>query len=1507
MRGRPAFDLAALRRSRLHAPAFARAALDTPVDGAIKPQGTEQIFLPTRRDVVKLGFVASALSSSLGKVAGSFASETVVGVTCRRNRAALLVNGDEALVIDAKRFAGPARVMMTESPDGSRSVRLMGARWPGTSLSADMTLTLDDIGKLDIDLALGGFRARVPAKQWLLGKKPARSRVELATTVCRLDTRGEVVLRGSTLAEFTPDLRLTLLGTGIGNVSALGSTVRSGHVELYLADEDDPSAFTRAYSRRSIVRFQRGDETWKLDPDVIDESNGSLRMDADSVETLTLESAESGSGRVYRALIADSSADAAVGFTPGSGSRVSGEVALAGVRLVAAYDGTGDGVVLLADITPGARVRAGTATLHLAGDGEDLAFEATRTAAASEVSSAPRVKSIAVELEGAIASPLTFPASSIATVSLGAKPAKDSVVTASGEIVLAPGTQITVLRPEDGLVFVPEFWYLKLVSQPSGGWRLMPTEDGWPLSSSIHYIFTRQSINEQAIPEAVNDPTQPLPSITTPVKAQLSGYSRLSFGLTWAHVDGIPYTTEALLDWSKFNPILYGTARNDCGHALGPVTALDDPRLGGESSANTYLEMPYRLWISPNEYGYWHHAKTPVIASSGYTPLWHTRLRQASAPVNPIEITDAPAEKPTKGDPKGGSKGDSGALVPAPGAGPHALVGADEPVPEIRAIWAQECLPGWLFGPETTTYPLSHKDRLQLVQQMQQFGGAPVKAPLLMLTPLGGYMDVAGEWDPQPNVDLVMWKHRAALGRDNDVRVAYGGYLYPTGHKAVLMKVTERRFANAPAMPGSPTSGRKHAYLFQSQFIVVLEPTKDYTDDGDRRHPNPFDRITMKTLQTPKLDQQNGLVLGIPTVDRDKAFWPHVSGKRFAFEMLGTDSEGREVAFETPLVFVAASADYNRDWMELVESSYRITSGAVGMRGQTMAFAPAGTHPQSTALVTKSVTLGGTLFPDSSLVWGPGSIGIGPHFWPKVSTAEVYSEAIASVTGSNAAAKVAFYGPYATRGFAGSVGQVYLELVEPIGVGFPAQRAGGVASPNMVITGLSRSKGPVCGRLISFDAGDFNPADYFPSSGTSSAALSTRGVTALALPDIPDATLLGCLPLGKILEPVGIDSSPTITVKTEAQKLVTAFDWKYQWPAIATKAELFESGIAGVGTASLQLRNEISVPLSSSAGPTRNTTEGTLQNFALAFKIADKMIVRVAFAQMKFASVTGGGTTLDPQVYKVEFGEQLALLAKLAQLVNSLGSSSASMARAGRYRRASAGTSPGVSVSADGVEVTESMTVPDFGMGLFSMTNLSLGFRVFIPFSAARASVGINFGTLESPFGVAVYGAAGFGSFAIALTTQGIEMLDATIQAGAQLSVNFGVASGSVSVAIGFHFRREGEITTYEAFVRMSGRVSVLGLISVSITLVLALVVQTVGSEIALVGRAELEIKVKVAFFSKTVTLSVERTIPAGSLSGSALAGLDMRALASQSFTATVSADAWEAYCLAFSAVPAGE
>ena len=73
------------------------------------------------------------------------------------------------------------------------------------------------------------------------------------------------------------------------------------------------------------------------------------------------------------------------------------------------------------------------------------------------------------------------------------------------------------------------------------------------------------------------------------------------------------------------------------------------------------------------------------------------------------------------------------------------------------------------------------------------------------------------------------------MGRDHYVKVVYKGYLFPMGHRASLVKVTERKFMPMAAaaglgiaLPDVPFV----AYLKQHMYIVVQQHEREYSPEG---------------------------------------------------------------------------------------------------------------------------------------------------------------------------------------------------------------------------------------------------------------------------------------------------------------------------------------------------------------------------------------------------------------------------------------------------------------------------------------------------------------------------------------------------------------------------------------------------------------------------------------------------------------------------------------------------
>ena len=220
---------------------------------------------------------------------------------------------------------------------------------------------------------------------------------------------------------------------------------------------------------------------------------------------------------------------------------------------------------------------------------------------------------------------------------------------------------------------------------------------------------------------------------------------------------------------------------------------------------------------------------------------------------------------------------------------------------------------------------------------------------------------------------------------------------------------------------------------------------------------------------------------------------------------------------------------------------------------------------------------------------------------------------------------------------------------------------------------------------------------------------------------------------------------------------------------------------------------------------------------------------------------------------------------------------------------------PYVDVAPDGATAGFDLTLPNVGLGVFSLENISLGADARVPFLGDAMTVGFHFCSKDAPFRLTVMCIGGGGWLALRAAPKGLVLLELGLEACASLSVDLGVASGSVSIAVGVYLRLEADKGLFTAYFRIRGEVDVLGLISASITLELSLAYQFETGK--LIGRASLVVEVEVLFFSASVEISVERRL-AGSKGDPTM----FQVMPPDG--GGMNAD-WAEYCNAFAPVPA--
>lgn len=220
---------------------------------------------------------------------------------------------------------------------------------------------------------------------------------------------------------------------------------------------------------------------------------------------------------------------------------------------------------------------------------------------------------------------------------------------------------------------------------------------------------------------------------------------------------------------------------------------------------------------------------------------------------------------------------------------------------------------------------------------------------------------------------------------------------------------------------------------------------------------------------------------------------------------------------------------------------------------------------------------------------------------------------------------------------------------------------------------------------------------------------------------------------------------------------------------------------------------------------------------------------------------------------------------------------------------------PSVDVSPEGVTAGFDVALPSVAIGVFSLENISLGADARIPFLGDAVTVGFHFCRKDSPFRMTVMCIGGGGWVELRVSPKGMVLLEVGLEAAACLSVDLGVASGSVSIAVGVYIRMEAANGLLTAYFRIRGEVDVLGLISASITLELSLTYHFETGK--LVGKASLVVEVEVLFFSASVEITVEKKL-AGSKGDPTLK--DVLPPAPDGTNAD-----WSAYCEAFAPLPA--
>lgn len=751
--------------------------------------------------------------------------------------------------------------------------------------------------------------------------------------------------------------------------------------------------------------------------------------------------------------------------------------------------------------------------------------------------------------------------------------------------------------------------------------------------------------------------------------------------------------------------------------------------------------------------------------------------------------------------------------------------------PNLRAVWT----PGYPANPAPNPFLMSLQpnDRTDIVTLTS--GGlsptglpvpsTPIPADLFMLTALGASVNLNGVWNEPGVSSLLRWVQRNTTGREGYVKTVRSGFVFPTGHKAVRTTITDREF-------WVDSSGDVVANLIQRTYVNIAQPTVDYT--GNANEPkggrqNPLRSIKITTLATPPLDTDSSADPDIVVTgfNPDQAIFVRSANQDVAFTHVASDYEGRQAHFDTGCIWVddnALSSVSNA--VALLISAYEgidPSRRTAGFNGQLLAFAPTtSADVGKTAHHVVSYELDGLASLNTS---------VQPGYFPVMAEAVIHLPAAEQMTGGSLSPPTVVYDiDYLTGGFVAGFPEVYLDVTSGgPGLAFPGKNTGGSAQPNFTVSSVTRDSGPAGGDPHNLRSGTFNPSDFFPTG---------NGALLLGAIEIADI-LLSFVTNGSGAQ----GQSPKIEAKpsypnNDNTKAPTALDTTLDWSPSVTQDP---SGIFLPQSGSkLSIKAKIHTPFAN-PGQTTFSVDVSLTSFELQLFGNAAPFIGVTFKKVTFKFGTGAKTVVDPEIDTVTFLGPLTFINDLEQLLTSLGG-------------------PSIDISDGGITAAYALPLPSISVGVFGLENLKIDAGLTIPFDGTPVRVRFGLCTRDDPFILTIEMFGGGGFFALAIGADGIESIEVSLEFGAAISLDLGVASGSASIMAGIYFELQ-EIPkkqiTLTGFLKADGSVEVLGIITISIEIYLGLTYLDPGKSY---GEATVTVSVKVFCFSASVSMTYQKT-----------------------------------------------
>lgn len=640
----------------------------------------------------------------------------------------------------------------------------------------------------------------------------------------------------------------------------------------------------------------------------------------------------------------------------------------------------------------------------------------------------------------------------------------------------------------------------------------------------------------------------------------------------------------------------------------------------------------------------------------------------------------------------------------------------------------------------------------------------------------------------------VSWTHLMALGRDDQVDVTATGKLWPFGIPVVYQEFTKRNFLPVH----SPTSLGCVAALLKHRVLVVTVPLVS----GVRTSTFPFDEVEI-------LGREFSLS-NTPEPANPRMFLPGGASSPVEFP-IRCRSGTTDVQFRIPLIFVA---DTETGPAPAILNDWR-PHASVQVPGVELDMVGAEGKP-------------GDVHEVHSLTFSGKDDGTGHH--PDLATFDVVLSALRSLLPGpehaqpqtlRYAAEMRSLSDAADGFLRTSVPAVPLIFDTPNGVPVnftkSADRSGGLVAPKFSADGISRDLGPVATSVL-------------PDKPNLSAALNRA---------FSGATLFG-FPLSALIDTTG-DPKPS-PPKIVQRKEGTDTRVEMRWEGLRLKAHsAFQPRTAGQSP-QLDLFIGCGPTASGAATPAAVAPPPTcaLKNFALVLPPppATTRLLRLSFESVAFTQSPGRPASLDLNGLKIEFEGALKLLGQLQKKLESF--------LGGRGFTSK--------VSTSGITVGYEFGIPKTAAGAFVLQNIAVRVAVTVPFAEEPVTVALGFASREHPFSVSVSAFGGGGYAVVEIAGANEPRVEICLEFGAMLAVDFVVASAEVHALGGVRFvRLANGAVELEAFIRIGGSVRLLGLVTVSIELRVALTYQEGPPR--LLGRASLVVELDLTLYAESVTI----------------------------------------------------